>query len=428
MKKTRTNRVRAISNTVGARGADIVAIYEGVNTAYTKAKEYWRNNFSYTVTVSERDPLYNEVFSWLIDAMPEERHRALTVSSSNSYDDHETSVPSSPGDVAKPKKLTVRFNETSTRHIQLGPHKISVALRTSSDSVPSGGAYHMPPPSKIEFLTTSHAAQKAVVQKLEEINASRTTARKAALRLVSSWGSWMKRGDLPPRNMASVSLPVDQKNRIIEDLRTFLDAEDQYNRLAIPWHRGYMFHGPPGTGKTSLAKALANEFNLDIWYISLSDLKAESSLIGLLSEVGPRSILLLEDIDTIRITHDRDSSEPGTISMSALLNTLDGVATPHGLITIMSTNRFELLDSALTRAGRMDLVEKIDHPTITTILQMFRHFYGEVPVWEVDGDMDEPLTGVSTAQVSEILKQHMTDIHQASHEVYELLVTQKTSV
>ena len=187
-----------------------------------------------------------------------------------------------------------------------------------------------------------------------------------------------------------------------------------------------MFHGPPGTGKTSLVKALANEFNLDLWYISLSDLSKESSLMNLITAVGPRSLLLLEDIDTMQITHDRDNSEQGKISMSSLLNALDGVATPHGLITVMTTNRFEVLDLALTRAGRMDLIEKLDYPSGETLATMFKHFFGVEPKWGqvLKGTAKtDPIEGLSTSQVAEIMKRNMSDPKKASSDIIEVVRT-----
>ena len=408
-------------------------IFDGANRLFNFCRNYYASHFAYSVQVTEKDPLYAEVYEWLIETLPDEKHKAIRVSSlggggrsrHRGYDDDMmTEAPSSGDSVEKPKPLTVRYNENTTRKITLTDsagvtHKVTVNLL-----VPEINERTMlsrePEYSKIDFTANSHAGQLAVREKLEELNAQRATFRKAKLNMVNQWGSWRQRSDLPPRTMESVALPPEQKERITLDLKTFLEAEEQYNRLAIPWHRGYMFHGPPGTGKTSLVKALANEFNLDLWYISLADLKAESSLLGLLAEVGPRSILLLEDIDTMRITHDRDGAEQGTISMSSLLNTLDGVATPHGLITVMTTNRFELLDPALTRAGRMDMVEKLDYPTVATVTQMFEHFYGSTPKqWDVP--WDKSLEGLATSDIAEVMKRHMSSKSDAAKAINELL-------
>lgn len=402
-----------------------LTVFEGAQRVYVFCREYWKSHFAYTVQIKEKDPLYSTVYDWLIATLPDEKHKAVQVSSEvirnrGGYDDMEAAVPSSPGDIAKPKPLTVRYNENTTRKMVIGGHKVTVNYIVP-EMPEKMSLSREPEASRIAFTARSHAGQVAIREALEELNAQRATVRKAKLNMVNQWGSWRQRSDLPPRTMASVTLPADQKERIALDLKTFLEAEDQYNRLAIPWHRGYMFYGPPGTGKTSLVKALANEFNLDLWYISLADLKAESGLMGLLAEVGPRSLLLLEDIDTMKITHDRDGAEQGTISMSSLLNTLDGVATPHGLITVMTTNRFEMLDPALTRAGRMDMVEKLDYPTMATVEDMFKHFYGTLPLrWDLPEDTD--LTGLATSQIAEAMKRHMSNDMDGAQAVNALLV------
>lgn len=403
------------------KAATALAVYDGVNRLYTQGREFWRSHFAYSVAVSERDPLYADVHSWLLSIMPDERHRTLLVSSGNSrsYDGDSPSLGSEDEGDSKPTPLTVRFDDKASRTVDIGGHSVSIQLHRPEEPEHSS-SMREPEPKKILFVCKSYMAQQAVIKELERINAARSKERKAVLRMVNQWGSWRTRSDLPPRTLDSVTLPSIQKDRIVKDLANFLAAEDRYNRLAIPWHRGYMFHGPPGTGKTSLAKALAYHFNLDMWYIGLSDLKAESGLMGLMSEVGPRSILLLEDIDTIKITHDRDASEQGTISMSSLLNTLDGVATPHGLITMMTTNRFDILDEALTRAGRMDMVEELGYPSKGTVAMLFRHFYGRQPNWSYDW-ADKPIEGLSTARISEIFKQHLNDPEAAEEAVLPLL-------
>lgn len=400
-----------------SKATTALALYEGGFKLYNQGKEFWRNHFAYSVSVSEKDPLFMEVHDWLLSIMPNERHRSLLVSSNGRRDDSEDSVgPFDPNTSrSKVKPLTVKFDDKANRKVTIGGHDISVQLHVS-EITESALMTREIPASKIFFTAMTHAGQQAVIRELERINSERATERKAVLRMVGQYGSWKVRSDIPPRTLDSVALPEIQKSRIVDDLAFFLEAEGRYNRLAIPWHRGYMFHGPPGTGKTSTVKALASHFNLDLWYISLADLKAEASLLGLLAEVGPRSILLLEDIDTIKITHDRDSSEQGTISIGSLLNTLDGVATPHGLVTMMTTNRFEVLDEALTRPGRMDLVEELSWPTGETLAELFAHFYGHYPIDWLDS-MDKPIEGVSTSQVAEIFKKNFDDPIQAGVEL-----------
>lgn len=391
---------------VGKRRGEIdtaISLIEGGVKLYNQGMKMWHNHLAYSVVVSERDLLYAEVHNWLITTLNTKKNRAVAVTSSRI---NEIASDSDTKGDNKPKPLTIRFNETRSRLIRLNGHPIRISLHIPDED---NNMMREPRPATIEFISKTQEGQSIVLRLLEKLNSQRATTRNPVLKMVGKWAGWTTRSDLPPRTLASVSLPKDQKDRIVADLKKFLEAEEAYNRLAIPWHRGYMFYGPPGTGKTSLVKALAHEFSLDLWYISLSDLKAESSLLQLLSEVGPRSILLLEDIDTIKITHDRDDTEPGTISMGSLLNTLDGVATPHGLITMMTTNRFDVLDPALTRAGRMDLIEELDYPTRRVISDIYYHFYGLSLTFSDVEDIDIPLTGISTSQIAEIMKRYMND-------------------
>lgn len=389
-------------------------IYEGAKMLTQAYREVRDNKFSYTVSVKEQDPLYEDVYEWLIATLPNERYRALSVTTRRMWRSEDDMGE------RRPTGLSLRHNEKTERRMVIDGHPITLHLEVPELREP-GSLRQTTNQSTITFTSRTYAGQQAVVRQIQKLYEKRTEEWRAKLQLVGQWGSWTTRSDLPPRTMDSVILPKEQKTRIVEDLREFLASEETYNRLAIPWHRGYMFHGPPGTGKTSFVKALANEFNLDLWYISLSDMKDESTLIGLISEVGPRSLLLLEDIDTVRITHDRDSSNAGTISMSSLLNTLDGVATPHGLITMMTTNRFEVLDPALTRAGRMDVIEKLDYPTVETLGALYKYYYDKELPWlsEYDGQMK--LEGRSTSEISEILKRHMSNPRGAAKELRNLM-------
>ncbi len=389
---------------------------------YNWSREWYRRRFSYTVTLTEKDAIYQDVHDWLLSVTPHEKRRTLKVTSQEKRNYESSDEPTKAGEQEKIKPLSVRFNDSMSRTIVVEGHKVEVNFY-EPDISDKSEAYLMrfEPDREVSFRAFSHEAQQAVIRQLEALNQKRAVTRKAVLKMMNQWGSWRTRSDLPPRTMESVSLPAVQKERIIADLRGFLEAEEKYNRLAIPWHRGYMFYGPPGTGKTSLVKGLANEFNLDLWYISLADLKAETSLLGLLSEVGPRSMLLLEDIDTIKITHDRDAAETGSISMGSLLNTLDGVGTPHGLITVMTTNRFDILDSALTRAGRMDLIEELAYPGIGEIQDMFYHFYGRNARFSGIKHGEFMDKKISTSQIAEIMKRYLDDPDRAEKEIKQFV-------
>lgn len=200
------------------------------------------------------------------------------------------------------------------------------------------------------------------------------------------WQRCMSRLNRP---FSTVILNERVKKDLLEDVTDYLDANTRkfYNNRGIGYKRGYLLHGPPGTGKSSLSLALAGYFRMKIYIVSLSSSAAsEESIATLFHELPTRCIVLLEDIDSAGLTHTRDdasawgnsqtastlsssASAPrpavptpggpmagGRLSLSGLLNILDGVASQEGRILIMTTNHIEKLDKALIRPGRVDMV------------------------------------------------------------------------
>jgi chaperone BCS1 len=101
--------------------------------------------------------------------------------------------------------------------------------------------------------------------------------------------------------MHTVSLDQQQKAKIILDVNAYLQAPtaNWYATRGIPYRRGYLLHGPPGSGKTSLSIAFAGLFGLSIYCLLLSELGlSETHLASLFRSLPDRCIVLLEDIDS----------------------------------------------------------------------------------------------------------------------------------
>lgn len=82
-------------------------------------------------------------------------------------------------------------------------------------------------------------------------------------------------------------LPAGEAAALLADCREFLAAEGWYARRGIPWRRGYLLHGPPGSGKTSLVTGLAGALGLDIYVTTLSSpAMSDEALRGLLNQAG----------------------------------------------------------------------------------------------------------------------------------------------
>lgn len=167
-------------------------------------------------------------------------------------------------------------------------------------------------------------------------------------------GDWMRARLGSRRPLSSVVLEAGQAEALLADLQRFYAARERYAQLGIPWRRGYLLFGPPGTGKTSLVTALASELRLNVCTLSLaSPVVSDEKIHTLLAGVPQRSLLLIEDVDAF--FRQRDAAHAQVrLSFSGFLNALDGVATQEGSVLFMTTNHAEQLDPALIRAGRID--------------------------------------------------------------------------
>ncbi|PVH70485.1 P-loop containing nucleoside triphosphate hydrolase protein [Cadophora sp. DSE1049] len=184
--------------------------------------------------------------------------------------------------------------------------------------------------------------------------------------------SWKKTRAINKRPLDTVILDEQKKKALVEDIKAYLDPETQgwYSRRGIPYRKGYLLYGPPGTGKSSLSLSIAGACDLDIYILNLSS-EDDSSLGKLFTELPKHCVVLVEDIDAVDATQSRQhgtvktgQDETGSstmgksqrrVSLSALLNVLDGVGSQEGRVLIMTTNHAERLDAALIRPGRVDM-------------------------------------------------------------------------
>lgn len=169
----------------------------------------------------------------------------------------------------------------------------------------------------------------------------------------------------PLRSLEPVTMPEAIKSNLVEDIDNYLSpaAEKYYANRGIPWRRGYLLYGPPGTGKTSLAQAIATHFKLDIYLLDLAQPKLnDESLADLFAKLPNSCLVLIEDMDSsgirrekmcIKKNHD-DEQDAAKVTLSGLLNVIDGAAAKEGRLLLISSNEPDSLDSALVRAGRVD--------------------------------------------------------------------------
>ena len=177
-----------------------------------------------------------------------------------------------------------------------------------------------------------------------------------------------------------VALPLRVKAQLMQDIDAFLASEALYEEKGLSWNRGYLLYGPPGCGKSSCILAISNTYCMPIYNVNLSEVSGDVELRAMFANVSERAVVVLEDVDCMSSTNARlavnddgmtttSVRNAGGVTLSGLLNVIDGIESVGGRILIMSTNHRDALDPALIRPGRCDLhvhlpvctLEHVDH-------------------------------------------------------------------
>eukprot|EP01039_Chlorochromonas_danica_P009710 gene9710-10740_t len=250
--------------------------------------------------------------------------------------------------------------------------------------------------------------------------------------IFTNWGSEWRQFGQPRRKRSIESVILDQglADHILSDVFDWLASSKWYNDRGIPYRRGYLLHGPPGSGKSSFIYALAGKLDMNICILNLSERGLTDDRLALaLSTVPSHSIILLEDVDAAfpsRTEANTAAVHTGSeVTFSGLLNVLDGVSASEDRLIFMTTNHIERLDAALIRPGRVDYVQLIDDATDYQIDELHKRFYPEASA-EERHDFVLAVRGVtktiSMAALQGYLLRFKGQPHQARENMHTLLM------
>ena len=202
----------------------------------------------------------------------------------------------------------------------------------------------------------------------------------------------------------------------IQEIVEFLKNPQKYTELGGKIPKGALLVGPPGTGKTLLAKAVAGEAGVPFFSMSGSDFVemfvgvGASRVRDLFQQAKTKSpcIIFIDEIDAVGRARSKNPAMGGNDerenTLNALLTEMDGFGTNSGVIILAATNRADMLDSALLRAGRFDRQIHVDLPDLNERKEVFKVHLKPVKIDEsVDIDfLARQTPGFSGADIANV--------------------------
>lgn len=171
------------------------------------------------------------------------------------------------------------------------------------------------------------------------------------------------------QTLENIFIDKKLKENIIKNIDNFISLKDKYHKYGRNHKLNLLLTGIPGSGKTSLCKAIAKKYGFPIYIMNFTKNMTDSYMIELVSDIKNNSIILYEDIDVFFT--ERHSNDIN-VSFSTLINILDGTLSKgSGIINIITTNYPNKMDNALLRPGRIDKIIHFDYPKKEEIKEAF---------------------------------------------------------
>ena len=331
------------------------------------AQAVLRRQLLVTLEVTSKDPSYPWVLNWLNSHGRRTQHLSVNTSHLRACDGSSTTQ--------------FEFVPGPGRHVIWYGGRAFLVERVREQQMVN---MNTGAPWERVLLTSVGRDPEVFAGLLREAQSLSTHQQEGTTVVYTSWGTEWRPFGHPRRKrpISSVVLPAGVSERLVADIQEWRASAAWYHARGIPYRRGFLLHGPPGCGKTSFILALAGHLDMGICILSLSEEGlSDDRLAQAMSVVPQRSIVLLEDIDAAFVRRDTgEFHRRASVTLSGLLNTLDGVASSEERIIFMTTNFLDRLDPALIRPGRIDVVTHIGSVDAEQLRRLFLNFYPQVEV------------------------------------------------
>ncbi|PKA49361.1 26S protease regulatory subunit S10B like B [Apostasia shenzhenica] len=307
--------------------------------------------------------------------------------------------------------IVLSMNEYEEVTDEFAGAKVWWSSQKLSPKTPSFSLYPAPPERSF-YRLTFHRRHRNLVTKsyvrhvLEQGKAIGLRNRQRKLYTNSSQydEDWRKKSwsHVPfehPATFDTIAIDPAKKREIVEDLLAFSRGKEFYAHVGKPWKRGYLLHGPPGTGKSTMISAMANLLDYDVYDLELTAVKNNSELRKLLLEITSKAIIVIEDIDCSldlsgkrkkgtaaeaekskeeKKMMGREDNPDSKVTLSGLLNFIDGLWSACGgeKLIVFTTNHVKKLDPALIRRGRMDMHIELSYCDFESFKVLAKNYLG----------------------------------------------------
>ena len=294
------------------------------------------------------------------------------------------------------KKLSAKIPERSVTTVSMGSFAKGKSVKFEGTNSFQTFTHNR----RVFFVTTNtdksvtiwtlHWTPQPIQALIDEIIEEERATSPPKIRIfTAAAGRWKLQTLRVQRSLSSIYLPSADKRKLVADLEIHLRNKTRlwFSERGIPYRRGYLLHGEPGCGKSSLSLALAGHFDLEgVYMLSLLNSGVtDETLLALFKGLPTGSVLLLEDIDAVGLDRDtknkavrsktRSEGTKEKVSLAGLLNALDSAVSPEGHIVIMTTNKIDHLDPALIRPGRIDYRLEFKLANLEQISEIFAAMY-----------------------------------------------------